>query len=360
MSVAGSFTALLTMPAKQGEFTALKAVNGCHQLDRIQPLFVIDPEGKRNQRFELVGVLRHLHALGRTAMLDASDVVGRPESGGGPIAVLNELADRLSPSADLLGEDQVPFIPVLRGDAPITELRSVVSLARQLQSGGALRLQTRRVSRHRVEALLGRLELGVDQLDVLLDLGYVPEVTERLVEDALGSLTAIAECGKFRSLSLLSGSVPKTLRYTSTWQEPRAEEELWERVRDASAGEVRFGDYGVVHPVIGRGFGSRHVMLKYAGRRQWTYARERVPDEGSVDEAETEGRRARTMRDVCRGIVHSDDYAGVDYSWGDLHIKEAADGGGEKLGDSSRPIAYATSHHLAYLSDYANGEDASR
>jgi hypothetical protein len=55
------------------------------------------------------------------------------------------------------------------------------------------------------------------------------------------------------------GSIPRTLTRTSTWEQPRTEEVLWEQLTRNNAAEVRLGDYGTIHPIPSEGFGSKHV-----------------------------------------------------------------------------------------------------
>lgn len=50
-----------------------------------------------------------------------------------------------------------------------------------------------------------------------------------------------------------------------------------------------------------------------------------------------------------RHLIESDNFAGPNFSWGDREIHEAATGRSRGFGDSSKPVALATSHHLAYL-----------
>ncbi len=178
----------------------------------------------------------------------------------------------------------------------------------------------------------------------MLDLQYVAEATADGVERAAAILTTLTESGAFGSTTLLTGSIPKTLGHTATWEQARAEEVLWERLVRAGAGNLRFGDYGAVHPIPSKGFRSKHVALKYTCPRRWLYSREQMPDEKGDESA-----RGHTFRVVCRHVIESEGYAGPGFSWGDREILEAATGAGTGLGDTRKPVALATSHHLAYL-----------
>lgn len=140
---------------------------------------------------------------------------------------------------------------------------------------------------------------------------------------------------------------------TATWQEPRLEESLWQSVRRAEAPRLRFGDYGVVHPIPAKGYPGRHITVKYTCPSSWLYLRERWERNGEGSSGEGERSRARTLRVVCRNLIESGSYAGPAYSWGDQQIEAAATGRGTSLGDTSKPVAFGTSHHLAYLNGMA-------
>jgi hypothetical protein len=147
-------------------------------------------------------------------------------------------------------------------------------------------------------------------------------------------------------MSVLSGSIPSALKQTATWQQPRFEELPWESVVQGGARYLRFGDYGVVHPLAARGFRSKHVNVKYTCPEHWLYLREPMAEQ---DEADEENTRAHTFRAVCQHLVDYEGFSGSAFSWGDHEIATAAHGRGHGLGSTSKPVAFATSHHLAYL-----------
>lgn len=89
-----------------------------------------------------------------------------------------------------------------------------------------------------------------------------------------------------------------------------------------------------------------HVAMKYTCPDHWLYSRERMPE---PDDRAADSPRAGAFRIVCRRLIESDNFAGPGFSWGDREIHEAATGRGRGFGDSSKPVALAISHHLAYL-----------
>ncbi|MBB5159323.1 hypothetical protein BJ970_006922 [Saccharopolyspora phatthalungensis] len=68
-----------------------------------------------------------------------------------------------------------------------------------------------------------------------------------------------------------------------------------------------------------------------------------------AEDATAESARASTFRAICRNLVHSEPFSGPKFSWGDGEISTVFDDQAPKWGAVSRPVALATSHHVAYL-----------
>ncbi|WP_285491414.1 beta family protein [Amycolatopsis taiwanensis] len=349
----GEFRTLVALRAKQGEFMAINAVDDMEHVRTLQPLLELEAAGMApaKQLDEIEAAVRKLYKLGRHVIVDASDVVHLAGFGGGPAGALGELADRLAYPVDLLDQQEpIPFIPVIRSDTTGHQVAMVGRLCHELGLGGALRVRTAKADRATFERILEQLRVESPDLDLIIDLQYVPDVTIQLTDRVAATIGILGEFGPFRSMSVLSGSVPPALTQTSTWEQPRTEERLWESLVRGGVVEVRLGDYGVVHPLSTTAYASKHVSMKYTCPDHWLYSRERMGDSG--DEARqprTENPRASTLRIVCRHLVESDSFSGPDFSWGDHEISEAADGRGTGLGSTNKPVAFATSHHLAYL-----------
>lgn len=323
----------------------------------MQPLLVLDPGSSPPNQFDKVEeVARTLHRHGRHLMIDASEVAHLPDFGGGPVGALGELADRLDGPADLFDDYPVPFEPVIRSDASINGFSAYRNLCEELGLGGAIRVRPGEGLGEYLDALLEQLRLDNADLDLILDLQYLPEITPQLADRATEVLRTIAEAGPFRSMTLLSGSVPRSLDRTSTWEQPRVEEVLWRLLGEETSVGLRLGDYGVVHPRPGRGFRSKHVNLKYSCSRSWLYSRERTRE--GVDDTEAESARASTLRAICRDLVDSDYFSGPEFSWGDEEIYTAFNDRASKWGRASRSVALGTSHHLAYLATRTCGVNA--
>ncbi|WP_165939681.1 beta family protein [Saccharopolyspora aridisoli] len=345
--MAQDFSALVALHAKQGELTALRRWNRTSQIQRVQPLLELVPSSSPHSQLDKVDqVARSLHASGRHLMIDATEVARMPSFGSGPAGALRTLADRLDGPVDLLDAYPVPFEPVIRSDVEDDVLSACRNLCQEMELGGAIRIRLAELTRARLSELLERTGLDNTDLDLIVDLQYVPEISPRLQELAGNALRIVTEAGPFRSTTLLAGSIPRLLNRTSTWEEPRVEEELWRLLRDETAVDVQLGDYGVVHPIPGKGYRSKHVSLKYSCSNSWMYSREPT---GQAPEDATESVRASTLRSICRELVHSDRFFGPEFSWGDAEIAAAFNSDTSAWGATSRPVALGTSHHLAYL-----------
>ncbi|GHG17605.1 MULTISPECIES: beta family protein [Amycolatopsis] len=349
MDLRADFTSLVALRAKGGELTALRNLSGSEQVRQVQPLLQFDPDGSAPaSRLDAIETaIRDLSRLGRRAMLDASAVAHLPGFGHGPTGPLGSMADRLADPVDLLDEaGPIAFVPVVRSDAGEPAVAGLGRLCHELGAGGALRIRPGTATPGNIERIIENLALDLGRIDVIVDLQYVPEATAARLDEAAAVFGTLATFGHFRTTSLLCGSIPRTLARTSTWEQARTEEILWEQLARGDAAELRPGDYGTVHPIPGQRFRSKHVALKYTCRDHWFYSRERAPES---DDPTTESPRARTFRVVCRHLVESDSFSGPDFSWGDREIFEAATGGGQGFGSTTKHVALATSHHLAYL-----------
>lgn len=345
------FRALVALHAKQGEFTALRTWSRPSQIRRVQPLVeLVASSSPHNQLDKVDQVARSLHASGRHLMIDATEVAHMPSFGRGTAGALRTLADRLDGPVDLFDAYPVPFEPVIRSDAGDDVLSACRNLCEDMGLGAAIRVRPADFTRARVCELLERTGLDSTDLDLIVDLQYVPKISPRIQELAGKALRIVAEAGPFRSTTLLAGSVPRLLNRTSTWEEPRVEEELWQLLRDETAVDVRLGDYGVVHPIPGKGYRSNHVSLKYSCSNNWMYSREPT---GQTPEDATESVRASTLRSICSELVHSGRFFGPEFSWGDSEIAAAFSRDTSGWGATSRPVALGTSHHLAYLATTA-------
>ena len=347
MAEASGFRALVVLRAKRGELDALAALDLDHG---VQPVLSLGHNGTSsvdNLVDRVVEVTRSTYRLGRLMMLDATNMATAAGFDGAG-AVLDHLAQRLSEPVDLLDLDPVPFIPVTHSAADERTLAATGRLARDLGHGCGLRVPMISATPETVIAAVERLGTRPSDLDLLVDLSYIAGIDAGRVDDVASLVEGLGGVGPFRSRTILSGSVPRTLSQLHRWEQQRFEEDLWRSLVAGGLDDLRLGDYGVAHPVWDpRGYPTNHINLKYTCGDHWLYLRERVLEADDESSGTT-----RTVRLVSRNLVASDSFYGSDYSWGDKRFTEAASGRSRAL-SRTKIVSFATSHHLAYLGGIA-------
>ncbi|KMS90367.1 hypothetical protein ACZ91_15390 [Streptomyces regensis] len=314
-------------------------------IHRVQPMMILDQASTAESQLSCaVRSAQHLHCHGRALAVDATDTEPSEFAPQGP---LGALIDRLEAESDLFGS--LPILPVVRHGATVQMAASIGRLGSETGTGVAVRLRPSAHLAVELARLLAAVRTPPSSTDIVLDLGFVESATTHTTDRVVSSVEAVKTTAEFRSLVLLSGSVPAQLDRRGAWRQDRHEEQLWHAATTQHT-DVLFGDYGVVHPAPGQGWRARHVSVKYSCRAGWWYGRRPIPSPDDAESPSVDGPpRARAFRNVCRDLTDDAVFAGPDFSWGDHALSVAADGGAKGLGDSSKPIAFATSHHLAYL-----------
>ncbi|GAA1219151.1 beta family protein [Prauserella alba] len=339
----------VALRAKEGEAEALAHADESH-LGRVQPLMILDQgtsAGKQLARAERVA--RHLRNHDRVLAVDASDV---DPSAFAPTGALGELVDRLSYGTDLFDVGPpIPILPALRDSTSLREAAGIGRLGEETGAGVALRIRLTAGRTVEVASVIDALKVDPRTIDMVLDLGFVEAAPAEHVDVIHAAVEVVRATGPLRSIVLLSGSVPSQLSRLGRWHQDRHEEQLWREV-SAQHDDVLFGDYGVVHPKPTKGWRPRNIAVRYTCPAGWAYWRRPIEesdpadaDDGSIEEPP----RARAFRHLCRELIDADIFAGPDFSWGDHKLSNAAHGAEKTLGRPSSPIAFATSHHLAYL-----------
>jgi hypothetical protein len=348
MAFSSGYTALIALRPKKGEYEAVQ--NGTPELwRRIQPLIDLDDRiSAATQLTRVDEIARRLAPFGRHLMVDVGDI--RTPSNFGPAGPLGAIVDRLANPVDLLDDNYpVPVIPVVRDDASATVAASVARLSDETGIGVALRIRAVATVPAAVAHLIEVMLIDTRDLDVIIDQRYIDQLRPGLTDRVLGVLDSVSAIGPVRSVAVLSGSVPKALDRTSLWEQPRYEELLWREISVQSGHQIRMGDYGIIHPIPGEGYRSKHVSIKYSCGTGWLFSRERIADATDPNDGAENG-RAQTFRLASRSLVDHEHFAGPLFSWGDDQLTLAAHGGRSSgLGATSKPVAVATSHHLAYL-----------
>lgn len=271
---------------------------------------------------------------------------------GGAFGQLDEMIEgELSRRLGLFAPSVPALVPVVAVDSSDDVLRKVALLREHHDRPVVVRVRDLTRPAGDLAGRIGRIGRIVDltsvdpaQVHVVVDVGYVDAVTPPVVRDAVDTVRAAAGCG---SVTLLAGSVPTKRTTYDTSTQDRPELELWQHVSRLVEPPVRYGDYGIAHPVVRPRTTSElrqpHPYLYYTvtGRR---IALRRKPDRENV-----ESTAASSFADLAGELVRLPDFAGHRYSWGDERLLGCKEGR-VNAGASWQWIAMATSHHISHIS----------
>jgi len=239
------------------------------------------------------------------------------------------------------------IVPVFRPGDPEIALTEVRDVHHRHHQGACLRLgldsiPVGRLQFHRqVATALDAVGLGPQHVDLLLDVGYLPnghalaQTLPRLLR-----LLAWAYTVPWRRVTVAAGSFPQRIPAFEPYRPQRLhrwEVDLWHQLaRHTGHAPPAFADYGVTHPVHPHGRRWGKANLRYT-----------VDDNWQVLTGKTD--KNHESYTLCEHLVASDHWipGNPPTPWGDRQIalrarnNEAGPGGGREW------RAWATSHHLA-------------
>jgi hypothetical protein len=248
------------------------------------------------------------------------------------------------------------FVPVLRLDAGPRTRNQIADCVGMDGRGVALRYPLLnsvsvdgRSTTTLIKEALEAVEVDVTGADLILDLEFLSEDIEVEPEDLAGAINNMVAIGEWRSVVLIGSSMPRSLgggvvQEGTVGLLPRREWELWSALTDLQLPRLpTFGDYGVQNPrpplddqKSGPGL---RANIRYTASEFTLVPR----GTGAVIQ---EG--AEQYRQLCRLLVARPEFAGSDFTWGDLQIAECAAGLGAP-GSQTRWRGAGTSHHLRHV-----------
>ncbi|GAA2362395.1 hypothetical protein GCM10009854_47560 [Saccharopolyspora halophila] len=347
-------TPLLAIKSKQGELEALTRSAGVNDHVRVMVELVGDfaPGGDNAKKVVAAGVEAAL--AGKPLWIDTTWLTSDSPFGGSSHGVLEQLDRDIEGKIDEgLHDFHGPcLIPVLRARVDQHELHPVHMLLEHQQRPVAIRAQRAAAApdlAQEIERITTSLHLAPDDVHVLLDEGYAPEVHEHQVEalaHRIGELSGL-ELG---SITLLAGSTPPKRDDYATHTRPRTEVLLHNAVQQYCDRELAYGDYGVVHPVPNTGKGPKfppNPYLHYTVPGATLSVARKIPDRGRG--APPRGALARYFLRVAEELVSRREFAGAGFSWGDRVLDSCRSTPITPIGSSNKWIAVATSHHVMHL-----------
>ena len=251
---------------------------------------------------------------------------------------------------------QMRLVPVVRvGETSAEHLQLARDAALEDGHGLALRYRMRSVlpppgmsQTDYLAAQLSTLGESVDNVDLIVDLGYLDEDDELDPGDVAAALDEMSAVGSWRAYAMIGTSIPKMMscvKEGTLGAIPRREWELWSQLVDYGLNRVpAFGDYAVQHPeppADNGGGNTRRANVRY------TTATDTLVVRGFGPESQ-EGKDQ--YHGLCEQLVAHNEFAGAQYSWGDEVIKDCADGSLEP-GSQTMWRGAGTSHHLRLVTD---------
>nr|WP_272927037.1 hypothetical protein [Streptomyces sp. SID8382] len=262
---------------------------------------------------------------------------------GGPMA-------RASESLGLRGVTMCPVVRCTDTDGVMAEAASAVA---GHQGGACLRITVAADSSDpvpdegQIRALLRRLKVEPEEIDLLIDAGPVRSIPGR--DSAMVCLLEalrLLSPWRWREKCVAAGAFPVNLSGFPRGQAtpvPRLDAQLWQQVINRWDGEPPdFGDFGVTHPCMPvKSKGTPDPNMRYTTRGDWqvfVYPRIRSGNDDFFT--------------LSQDLVASPYWpsTGAQTSWGDARLLDCADRRRPKAGGGTEWRAWATSHHLAVVS----------
>ncbi|WP_030432008.1 beta family protein [Allokutzneria albata] len=225
------------------------------------------------------------------------------QSPGGPFEFLEKLVEHELEDYGLAGLDKVALVPVVPIAAREDDLRTLRLLQENQQRDVVVRLpltdlpasaladRVRRVAQH------SGVERG--RLHAVIDMGYVESVQPMKVTLAARMKVITESLLGPGATTLLAGSIPSARSGYATTVQNRPELPMWRAVNETSnESAIRYGDYGVAHPVpplAGGRSRSPNPYLYYTVPGRTVFLRRHVPQEDREGEP-----RRRTVRHGLR------------------------------------------------------------
>lgn len=353
---AEELTPLLAVKSKEGELDALlhtREFDGRVQV-MIELLDEVPPAGRVARK--IVKFCVEAALAGMPPWIDTTWLSAVNSLAGSRWAAFERFEHDIENTVkDMLSGVGGPFlIPVVAADADSQQLDRLRTLLEHEKRQVAIRIG-RGMS---VTAELGRsiervatvLRCAIDNLHLVFDEGYVPTFEEHRVRTIVETVTALDQRFRVASLTLLAGSVPSKRTNYETHTRERAEVLLWRAVQRGCGRSIRYGDYGVVHPdppTVRERPSTPNPYIHYTVPNATLSIARRIPERRGS--AVPSGASERYFLEVASELVQRPEFAGPNFSWGDRHLSSCRTRPTMRMGNSTKWISLATSHHVAHL-----------
>lgn len=242
----------------------------------------------------------------------------------------------------------VPVTGIHRGEA---HQAAAADAHRNLATGICLRLELSDVTSiadgkcDDLFALLRLLEARPEEIDIVFDVADdVPADISATVRTLRDALHALPNASMWRSLTIAAAAFPVNLSGlagNSMHRIPRRDWQLYESLVSNQLPRIpSYGDYGIAHPDPKGDLDPRLMTmsanLRYTCDKDWLVAKGSSVRQNGFEQAVT----------LAHHIVHSPDFCGAAFSWGDAWLQDCAEQV-SGCGNAETWRKVGTSHHLA-------------
>lgn len=356
MSAAG-VSPVLAIKSKEGELDAL--INTGELRGPVQVLLElldsVAPAGRVAKKIVKVGVEAAL--AGNPLWVDTTWLSGTSVLAASPRAAMERFEQDIEKAIEdmLPGFDKPCLIPVISLHTGDQELLAMRMFLEHLQRPVVVRARESALTavdlRRAIDRIAAALRLEVADLHLMVDEGYVRSVEAHRVRALVDNITGLAGRHECASITVLGGSTPPQRTNYETHTRERTEVQLWRAIQEACGRSVRYGDYGVVHPVPPAPKGrptNPNPYIHYTVPGATLSIARRIPGRGRG--AAPRGASEQYFLEVADELVRRREFAGADFSWGDRQLHSCRTKPTIPMGSSTKWISLATSHHLAHLS----------
>lgn len=350
---------LLTIKSKLGELAAVAHEPATCTQVMVELLPGVTPAGAVGEKIIKAAV--DLVAEGNPLWLDTTWLASSVP-GASTLTVFDDTLDDIIQEM-IPGYDEPVLIPIIAADADEQQLRAMRHFLEHKPRPVGVRARHGTLSGiepwARIERIAAALRVAVEDLHLIFDEGYVPCVDDRRVHALSATITALTRRHEYASITVLGGSTPQSRHNYETHTRERAEVRLWKTIQSECPYVLRYGDYGIVHPVppsTGQRCPIPNPYLHYTVPGGVLTLMRKVPDRRGL--ALPTGAAERFFREVADELVHRPEFAGSGFSWGDGNLYSCRTSRAIPVGNPTKWIALATSHHMAHLSRGLDAEAA--
>lgn len=338
---------------RQGEYQALERLSPAAK-DRIQPYITI-PEVEFD--FELwqpkKTVQEHVHPFAarfnakwgqRPAWVGVHPSISDKAMGDG--------RDILTYVFEAMRLFQANAVPAVSLDATAPMIASVAAIIAVDGLGAAISIRLEDLmkpdARKRIDALAASLNLSLDELDLVIDLGAPNfEPYNAFAGALIAAMQKLGDLHEYRNLVVISTAIPETFKDVAKGadQLPRHDWLFYRALLGKIPSGMRkpnYGDYTIVHPEFAP---ADMRLIKSAGKLVYTTSTEWEVRKGGAFRS-----NPGQMHDHCASIVASGKFSGAAFSNGDDYIAACAT---KTKGPSNltRWKEVAINHHITCVLD---------